>query len=327
MVFVLVVALTCQEVKAGFRFKNFSTDPITIGGNTPNDIDYTFTVNFWSGCTSGCTGSQEYQLSFEVSPSCSTNNADGCRGSGPYRPNVNTLSSYIEPGTPITFTTINDSESQSRKRFSLGSWSGEITPYRDSVNLAATFTVRFKKSGLQQLLNEGKKEYSFYVVGRDSYSTSYHHSMKVTIPLKPEDYVKIVPREEIDISAVDTAGAYAHGGTLACLYRTSGNKVNLLFDGKNASANSFQLLSKGASDCSQKGSCVPYQVFASRRPGARTVEYKPGTGQNKSWKTTENEQCTTNNLYIEARVRNQDLQGASSGSYHDVLTITVSPAD
>lgn len=293
-----------------FNDNGVSADSIEIFSQSPALIDYQFSVDFSPRCTSGCTGTQNYRLG--LSDNSIGNNVSGA---APESLTVNDLSQTMQ--STVTFTDSSNSDTMS---FTLGNWSGAVSP--NSENVTARFSVTLLKSRLEALAINNEP-LTFYIVGEDVESTRYHDSILATIPVTRKPEVKVSGLTDVALSEQDVNGSNLDGFLSACLYSTTG-EVTLDFDGSTVPGQLFKLSNKN--DCSGNSECLPYRLHVKNSSKDWTRYRQKNHRPDLAWSANSmDDSCGGNsNLDLRIRIRARDLP-SEAGVYKDTMTITVSP--
>ncbi len=292
-------------VFAGIYFSPITAPDVYVSIASPEWVDYQFSARFEPRCTSGCTGTQDYQLGFSD---------EGISGdkAAPSSLIVKELKKVMQ--LSVTFT---GGGSNGTKAFELGGWSEHIDPIETSV--IATFNLRLNKNKLMELADNQDKVV-FYLVGEDVESTRYFDSEKVEIYVQRQKEVKISGLHDVTLSEEAKSAKIK-----ACVYSSTGY-VSFQFSGSHSKRNeTFKL-----ADQKDVPTTVPYKLKMKTKEdnSFKEIEYD-GFGEGDKWEVNRTHvDCSNQNDFnttFKVKVTNKNIKDLTAGIYTDTMTITVMP--
>ena len=288
-----------------------SRDTLTIKKDSPPVINYSFTLStskvFFDG----------YSVSF----------ADDGLFFWDTVPNTLTISALdgLVNSNEITF-----SDSNGQRNFTLTKWSD----FKRGIPESITFTIPFLRKALENKIDQGGTEISFFVTGHGfkvdiddvipDMSVAIPDSHKVTIEIKREDYAHISGLEDI-ILPQRNAESFCVSSTTGDA--DTGGKITL----DVASTNGFKLLPQTSGDTTAGSYAIGYSITLEGNSDGLKEETltQPGPS-NIQWEAHHanflDEGCgKADNMALWVTMDGSEAD-ALPGKYTDEVTITVAPA-
>lgn len=289
-----------------------SRETLTIKKDSPPTIDYSFTL------LTSRVFFNDYAVSF----------ADN--GLFIWDPVPNTLTITALDGL-VNSNKIVFSDSNGKRDFILTKWSDVERGIPESI----TFTIPFLREALENKIDQGVTEISFFVTGHGfkvdiddvipDMSLAIPDSHKVTIEIKREDYAHISGLEDVILPQRNAEGFCVSSTTGDA---NTGGKITL----DVASTNGFKLLPQTSGDTTTGSYAIGYSITLEGNSDGLKKETltQPGPS-NIQWEAHHanflDEDCgKADNMALWVTMNGSEADAAPTGKYTDEVTITVAPA-